>query len=114
MQIVLWAIALWGATSFAVAPMATETNRFARMSDEAILRVAGVPRHHWAADAIIRLYRLGVLQGYPEKRSHPRRRGRLRFVPRNRSDPAHDRHSHRGGERHDGNRVTFAFVTFPH
>jgi len=62
----LYAVLLWSATAFSVAPATTEPNRFARMSDDAILRVADVPRHHWAADAVIRLYRLGVLQGYPE------------------------------------------------
>jgi hypothetical protein len=36
------------------------------MSDEHILRIADVPRDHWAAEVVIRLYRLGVLQGYPQ------------------------------------------------
>ncbi len=67
MHVVLYAVMLWGATTFSVATTATEPNRFARMSDDEILRVADVPRDHWAADAVIRLYRLGVLQGYPEK-----------------------------------------------
>jgi hypothetical protein len=58
---------LWSLTMCPFAQAASEPNRFASMSDEQILRVAGVPRDHWAADAVIRLYRLGILQGYPQE-----------------------------------------------
>lgn len=62
----LFVLTFWVVVSGALAQTAAPPHRFAPMSDEHILRIADVPRDHWAAEAVIRLYRLGVLQGYPQ------------------------------------------------
>ncbi len=82
-KIGLTVLTLWSITSVPAAQAAADPSRFAQMSDEQILRVADVPRDHWAADAVIRLYRLGVLEGYPpEQKAKPPKKARTQRTKR--------------------------------